>query len=67
MITGAKYDSKAFKKSVAHGVGVKAVKALSSRFIDKVVGYATAGQDYEFELGVTTKEHPQGRLMTRTA
>ena len=34
MNTGAKYDSKAFKKSVGlNGVGVKAVNALSSRFI----------------------------------
>ncbi len=34
MNTGAKYDSKAFKKSVGlNGVGVKAVNALSSKFI----------------------------------
>ncbi len=33
MNTGAKYDSKAFKKSVGlNGVGIKAVNALSSRF-----------------------------------
>ncbi|HBG88166.1 MAG TPA: DNA topoisomerase IV [Marinilabiliaceae bacterium] len=33
MNTGAKYDSKAFKKSVGlNGVGVKAVNALSSKF-----------------------------------
>ena len=32
--TGGKYDSKAFKKSVGlNGVGIKAVNALSSRFI----------------------------------
>ena len=32
--TGAKYDSKAFKKSVGlNGVGIKAVNALSSKFI----------------------------------
>ena len=32
--TGAKYDSKAFKKSVGlNGVGTKAVNALSSKFI----------------------------------
>lgn len=32
--TGAKYDSKAFKKSVGlNGVGIKAVNALSSRFV----------------------------------
>ncbi|MGQ9619826.1 MAG: DNA topoisomerase IV subunit B [Bacteroidales bacterium] len=34
MNTGAKYDSKAFKKCVGlNGIGVKAVNALSSRFI----------------------------------
>ncbi len=34
--TGGKYDSKAFKKSVGlNGVGVKAVNALSSRFVVK--------------------------------
>ena len=34
MNTGAKYDSKAFKKSVGlNGVGVKAVNALSRKFI----------------------------------
>ncbi len=33
MNTGAKYDSKAFKKSVGlNGVGIKAVNALSSSF-----------------------------------
>ena len=33
MNTGAKYDSKAFKKSVGlNGVGIKAVNALSSEF-----------------------------------
>ena len=33
MNTGAKYDSKAFKKSVGlNGVGIKAVNALSTRF-----------------------------------
>ncbi|MEF9950466.1 MAG: ATP-binding protein, partial [Mucinivorans sp.] len=32
--TGAKYDSKAFKKSVGlNGVGIKAVNALSSKFV----------------------------------
>ena len=34
MNTGAKYDSKAFKKSVGlNGVGIKAVNALSSNFL----------------------------------
>ena len=36
MNTGAKYDSKVFKKSVGlNGVGIKAVNALSSRFLLK--------------------------------
>lgn len=36
MNTGAKYDSKAFKKSVGlNGVGIKAVNALSGQFIIK--------------------------------
>lgn len=34
MNTGAKYDSEAFKKSVGlNGVGIKAVNALSDRFV----------------------------------
>ena len=34
MNTGAKYDSKAFKKSVGlNGVGIKAVNALSAKFL----------------------------------
>ncbi|MDR2917936.1 MAG: type IIA DNA topoisomerase subunit B [Tannerella sp.] len=38
MNTGAKYDSKAFKKSVGlNGVGIKAVNALSSYF--KIISY----------------------------
>jgi len=38
MNTGAKYDSKAFKKSVGlNGVGIKAVNALSSSFIIQIV------------------------------
>ena len=38
MNTGAKYDSKAFKKSVGlNGVGIKAVNALSSNFSIKSV------------------------------
>ncbi len=38
MNTGAKYDSKAFKKSVGlNGVGTKAVNALSSRFLVQAI------------------------------
>ncbi len=58
MNTGAKYDSKAFKKSVGlNGVGVKAVNALSSRFIIRSFrdGQVKA---IEFEHGLTKKDHP---------
>ena len=57
MNTGAKYDSKAFKKSVGlNGVGAKAVNALSSYY--KV--YAVREGEMhcaEFEKGVITKDH----------
>jgi len=58
MNTGAKYDSKAFKKSVGlNGVGVKAVNALSSRFLIKSFrdGQVKAA---EFEHGLTIKDFP---------
>ena len=58
MNTGAKYDSKAFKKSVGlNGVGVKAVNALSSRFIIRSYrdGQVKA---VEFEHGLTMTDHP---------
>ncbi|MCU0455618.1 MAG: type IIA DNA topoisomerase subunit B [Bacteroidales bacterium] len=58
MNTGAKYDSKAFKKSVGlNGVGVKAVNALSSKFLIRSFrdGQMKA---VEFEHGVTVKEYP---------
>ena len=58
MNTGAKYDSKAFKKSVGlNGVGVKAVNALSSSFMIRSV---RDGQEKisEFEHGITIKDHP---------
>ena len=58
MNTGAKYDSKAFKKSVGlNGVGVKAVNALSGRFI---IRSFRDGQSKvsEFEHGVTVKDYP---------
>ncbi len=58
MNTGAKYDSKAFKKSVGlNGVGVKAVNALSSNFVIRSIreGQAKAA---EFEHGVTIKDYP---------
>lgn len=58
MNTGAKYDSKAFKKSVGlNGVGVKAVNALSSRFVIKSVRDGQVKVS-EFEQGLTIKDHP---------
>jgi topoisomerase IV subunit B len=55
--TGAKYDSKAFQKSVGlNGVGTKAVNALSTYF--KVSSYREGKVKVaEFEKGYLTKEH----------
>lgn len=51
MNTGAKYDSKVFKKSVGlNGVGIKAVNALSSKFIVKSVREGF-GKEVEFRQG----------------
>lgn len=59
MNTGAKYDSRAFKKSVGlNGVGVKAVNALSSKFIIRSIRDGQI-KVVEFELGVTSQDHPQ--------
>jgi topoisomerase IV subunit B len=54
--TGAKYDSKAFQKSVGlNGVGTKAVNALSSYF--KVESFREGkAKVAEFERGVLTQE-----------
>jgi topoisomerase IV subunit B len=58
MNTGAKYDSKAFKKSVGlNGVGVKAVNALSSRFIIRSIRDRQIKVS-EFAHGVTIKDPP---------
>jgi len=58
MNTGAKYDSKAFKKSVGlNGVGVKAVNALSSKFIIRSIRDGQLKVS-EFEHGITIKDHP---------
>ncbi len=71
--TGAKYDSKAFQKSVGlNGVGTKAVNALSSYF--KVTAFREGKQKTaEFEKGVLIKDHkekqtaePNGTLVTFT-
>jgi len=56
MNTGAKYDSKAFKKSVGlNGVGIKAVNALSTRF---VITATRSGQSrtIEFERGAVVAD-----------
>ncbi|MCW3094156.1 MAG: type topoisomerase subunit [Ferruginibacter sp.] len=57
--TGAKYDSKAFQKSVGlNGVGTKAVNALSEYF--KVTAYREGKEKTaEFQKGVLIKEHKE--------
>lgn len=57
--TGAKYDSKAFQKSVGlNGVGTKAVNALSKYF--KVAAFRDGRTKVaEFERGILTKEHKE--------
>ena len=57
--TGAKYDSKAFQKSVGlNGVGTKAVNALSNYF--KVTAYREGKEKTaEFEKGVLVKEYKE--------
>lgn len=58
MNTGAKYDSKAFKKSVGlNGVGIKAVNALSKYFMIRSHrdGQTTA---VEYSKALVTKEEP---------
>jgi topoisomerase-4 subunit B len=58
MNTGAKYDSKVFKKSVGlNGIGVKAVNALSSRFVVKSIRDRQL-KIVEFEHGLLVKDHP---------
>lgn len=57
--TGAKYDSKAFQKSVGlNGVGTKAVNALSTYF--KVTAFREGRQKTaEFQNGVLLKEYKE--------
>ena len=59
MNTGAKYDSKAFKKSVGlNGVGIKAVNALSSRFL--IESYREGEpKSVEYERGHVVNDSPQ--------
>ena len=69
--TGAKYDSKAFQKTVGlNGVGTKAVNALSHSF--KVTAFREGREKTaEFAKGILVKEHkeaktgePNGTLVT---
>lgn len=59
--TGAKYDSRAFQKSVGlNGVGTKAVNALSNYF--KVASIREGKiKEAEFERGVLVKEYKEGK------
>ncbi len=59
--TGAKYDSKAFQKSVGlNGVGTKAVNALSQYF--KVTAFREGKEKTaEFERGVLVKENKEAK------
>lgn len=58
MNTGAKYDSKAFKKSVGlNGVGIKAVNALSSFF--RIQSFRDGeNKQVDFCRGVITDDYP---------
>jgi topoisomerase IV subunit B len=59
--TGAKYDSKAFQKSVGlNGVGTKAVNALSNYF--KVESFRDGKtKAAEFEKGILMKDHKEAK------
>ena len=58
MNTGAKYDSKAFKKSVGlNGVGIKAVNALSSHFVIESIREKES-KKVEYERSVIINDHP---------
>ncbi len=58
MNTGAKYDSKAFKKSVGlNGVGIKAVNALSSSFIIRSFREGQS-KEIEFRSGELLRDEP---------
>jgi topoisomerase IV subunit B len=56
MNTGAKYDSKAFKKSVGlNGVGIKAVNALASSFTIRSIREKEM-KEVEFSRGIIVRE-----------
>lgn len=58
MNTGAKYDSKAFKKSVGlNGVGIKAVNALSGTFIVRSIREGQL-KEIKFEKGIVVSDEP---------
>lgn len=59
MNTGAKYDSKAFKKSVGlNGVGIKAVNALSAEFV--IESYREGeSKGVSYEKGYVVSDDPQ--------
>ncbi|MBS9768422.1 MAG: type IIA DNA topoisomerase subunit B [Flavobacteriaceae bacterium] len=59
MNTGAKYDSKAFKKSVGlNGVGIKAVNALSEYF--SVTSFREGqAKEVSFSRGILVEEKPE--------
>lgn len=67
MNTGAKYDSKAFKKSVGlNGVGIKAVNALSSSFIIRSFRDSQV-KEIEFRSGELVRDEPLKNPRKRTA
>ncbi|HQK36621.1 MAG TPA: DNA topoisomerase IV subunit B [Bacteroidales bacterium] len=58
MNTGAKYDSKVFKKSVGlNGVGIKAVNALSSKFVIQSFREGKV-KSLEYAEGILIADHP---------
>ena len=65
MNTGAKYDNKAFKKSVGlNGVGIKAVNALSSYF--RIVSWRD-GESREVEYSKAVITHDSGIIPSKEA
>ena len=64
--TGAKYDSKAFKKSVGlNGVGIKAVNALSSEFLIQAFR-ENKTRSVMFSEGAVLKEDSQDKTVENT-
>ncbi|MGL5228614.1 MAG: DNA topoisomerase IV subunit B [Bacteroidales bacterium] len=62
MNTGAKYDSKAFKKSVGlNGVGIKAVNALSTRFFIQSHREGEA-KAVEYSCGEIVRDFPISKM-----